>query len=116
MQANPCAVAEHFPPVLSCFFPLPYFLPKTCGPNIFKHLSGSVTTIDDDIGASGVGACVGGKVDVGALELGGLGVTAKRDHAVPQLLDVLGHEVRQTSVDVAWRDGVDACKVAPFIG
>lgn len=81
-----------------------------------QHLSGSVSTINDDIGASGVRACIGGEVDVGALELSGLGVTAKGDHAVPELLDILGHEVRQASVDVAGGDGVDACKVAPFVG
>lgn len=80
------------------------------------RLSCGITTIDDDICARGVRAGIGGKVDIGALELGGLGVTAKRDHAMPQLLDVLGHKVRQAGVDVSGRDGVDTCEVAPFVG
>lgn len=80
------------------------------------RLSCGITTIDDDICARGVRAGIGGEVDVGALELGSLGVTAKRDHAMPQLLDVLGHKVRQAGVDVSGRDGVDTCEVAPFVG
>lgn len=92
-------------------------------PNVFflfhepsPHLPCSVSTIDDDIGAGGVRACVGGQVDIGALELSGLGVTAERNHAVPELLDVLGHKVRQAGVDVAGGDRVDTCEIAPFVG
>jgi hypothetical protein len=35
---------------------------------------------------------------------------------VPELLDVLGHKVRQAGVDVAGGDRVDTCEIAPFVG
>ncbi len=79
-------------------------------------LPSSVPAIDDDVGTGGVGARVAGEVDEGALQLGGLGVTAHGDHAVPELLDVLGHEVGQAGVNVAGGNGVDAGEVPPFVG
>jgi hypothetical protein len=65
---------------------------------------------------SAVRGCVRGKVDVCALELGSLSITAHGDHAVPQLLDVLGNKVGQTSVNVSRGDGVDTGKVPPLVG
>ena len=82
----------------------------------YVHLSGSIATVNDDIGTSGVGAGIAGEVDVGTLELGGFGVTAEGNHAVPQILNLLVNEVRETGVNVAGRDGVDAGEVAPFVG
>lgn len=35
---------------------------------------------------------------------------------MPQLLNILGNEVGETSVDVAGGDRVDTGKVAPFVG
>jgi hypothetical protein len=37
-------------------------------------------------------------------------------HRVPQLLDVLGNEVRQTGVNVSGGNGVDTGKVPPLVG
>lgn len=81
-----------------------------------SHLPRAVTTVDDDVCTGRVGTRVAGEVDVGALELGGLAVPAHGDHAVPEGLDVLGHEVGQAGVDVARGDGVDAGKVTPLVG
>ena len=64
---------------------------------------------------SAVGGSVRGEVDIGTLELGGLSVTAHGDHGVPQLLDVLGNEVGQTSVDVSRGDGVDTGEIPPLV-
>jgi hypothetical protein len=79
-------------------------------------LTSSVAAIDNEIGPGGVRAGIRSEVDVGALELSSLGITAQGDHAVPQILSLLVNKVRQTSVDVARRDGVDTCEVAPFVG
>ena len=79
-------------------------------------LSGSIATVDDDVSASSVGASIAGKIDVCTLELRSLGVTAHGDHAVPEILSLLVDEVGETSVDVAWGDGVDAGEVTPFVG
>jgi hypothetical protein len=81
-----------------------------------QHLSGSVATINADIGTSGVGAGIGGEIDVCTLQFGGLCITTHRDHAVPEILSLFVDEVRETSVDIAGRDGVDASKVTPFVG
>lgn len=80
------------------------------------HLPAAVTTVNEEIRSSGVGGGVRCKVDVSTLQLLGETVTAHWDHAVPQLLNVLGDEVGKTSVNVSWRDGVDTGKVAPLIG
>lgn len=79
-------------------------------------LTDSVATVDDDVGTSAVGAGIGGKVDVGTLELGSLSITAHGDHAVPEILGLLVNEVRETSVDVTGRDRVDTSEVAPLVG
>jgi hypothetical protein len=65
---------------------------------------------------SGIGRSIGGKVQESTLELLGLCVTAHGDHGVPQFLDVLRHKVRETSVDVSRRDGIDTSKVPPLVG
>lgn len=46
-------------------------------------LTSCVATIDNQVGASSVGAGVGSEVDISTLELGRLSVTAHWDHAVP---------------------------------
>ena len=80
------------------------------------HLPASVSTVDDDVRTRGVRASVADKVDVSALELLGLSVAAHGDHAHPEILNLLVHKVGETGVDVAGGDGVDAGKVAPFVG
>ena len=80
------------------------------------HLSGSVPSIDDEVRTSAVRASVAGKVDVSTLQLGSLGITTERNHAVPEILSFLVDEVGETGVDVAWRDGVDTGEVTPFVG
>lgn len=79
------------------------------------HLPAAVSTVDEEIGSSGVSGSIRGKVDISALQLLSKTITAHGDHAVPQLLDVLGDEVGKTSVNVSRRDGVDTGKVAPLI-
>jgi hypothetical protein len=81
-----------------------------------QHLSGSVATINANVGTSGVGAGIRGEVDVCTLQLRRLCVTTHGDHAVPEILSLLVDEVRETSVDVAGRDGVDASEVTPLVG
>lgn len=80
------------------------------------RLSAGVASVDDNVGTGGVGAGIGDQVDVGALELLGVAVAAKGDHAPPELLSLGVDEVGEASVDVAGRDGVDTCKVAPLVG
>ena len=80
------------------------------------HLPRRVPAINDDVGPRGVRASVAGQIHIGALELLGLGIPPQRDHAMPHLLDLLVHKVRQTRVDVTGRDAVDAGKVPPFVG
>lgn len=81
-----------------------------------RRLSAGVTTVNEEVGTSGVGGGVGGEVDVSALELLGETVTAQGDHGVPELLGLLGDEVGETSVNVARGDGVDTGEVAPLVG
>jgi hypothetical protein len=80
------------------------------------HLSACITTINDDIAASSVRARVASEVDIGALQLFGVGVTAHGDHGLPQVLDLLVNEIGETSVNVAGGDAVDAGKVSPLVG
>jgi len=80
------------------------------------YLPASVPTIDDDVRTCSVRASIADKVDVSALELLGLSVAAHWDHAHPEVLDLLVHKVGETGVNVAGGDGVDAGKVAPFVG
>ena len=86
------------------------------GIRISQRLTSSVSTINDDVCTRGVRACIAGQIDVCTLELGRLSITAHGNHAVPEILDVFRDEVRETGVNVAWRDGVHTGKVAPFVG
>ena len=65
------------------------------------------------VGTSGVSAGIRAKVDVGTLELLGLTIAVKGNHAVPKVLNLLIDEVGKTSVDIARADGVDTGKVSP---
>src|SRR5690242_3971909 len=65
---------------------------------------------------SAVGRGVRGEVNESTLQLLSLSITTHRNHGVPQLLDVLGNEVGQASVDVSWGDGVDTGKIPPLVG
>jgi hypothetical protein len=87
-------------------------------PSIISILSlpASVTTVDDEVGTSGVCASVGSEVDVSTLQLLGITVTSHWDHAHPEVLGVLVDEVAKTGVNVPGRDTVDTGKVAPLVG
>lgn len=105
--------------ILSVFFPL--LFPSSKVASSVNHylrssLPAGVAAVNDDISTSGVGGSVGNKVDVSTLELLRKTVTAQWDHAVPKLLDVLGNEVGETSVNVTGRDAVDTGKVTPLVG
>ena len=80
------------------------------------HLSASVATIDEQVSSSGVRAGVRHEVDVRTLQLFSITISAHWNHALPQVLDVLGNEVRKAGIDVAWRDRVDTSEVSPFVG
>lgn len=81
-----------------------------------RHLSASVSTVNDKVRASGVSASIRQEVDIRSLELLGIAVAAHGNHAPPELLGLGVDEVGQASVDVAGGDAVDAGKVAPLVG
>ena len=76
----------------------------------------TVATIDEHIGASGVGAGITAEVDIGALQLLGVTVATHGDHGPPQILDILIDEIGETGIDITGGDAVDAGKVAPLVG
>lgn len=80
------------------------------------HLPAAVSTVDEKIGSGSVGGSVGCKVNVSTLEFLGETIAAHGDHAVPQLLHVLGDKVGETSVNVSRGDGVDTGEIAPLVG
>lgn len=80
------------------------------------RLTGSVTTVNDDISTCDIRASIASKKNISTLQLLGLRIAAHWDHAMPNILDLLAHKVGETSIDVAWRDGVDASEVPPFVG
>ena len=75
----------------------------------------SVPAINDDISPRRVRTRVARQIDIGALELLGLGVAAERDHVMPDLLHLLVDKVGEARVDVAGGDAVDAGEVAPLV-
>lgn len=81
-----------------------------------SHLSASISTVNDKVRASSVGAGIRQEVHIRSLELLGIAVAAHGDHAPPELLGLSIDKVRQTGVDVSRGDAVDAGKVAPLVG
>jgi hypothetical protein len=80
------------------------------------HLTGSVTTINQDVSTGDVRAGIASKENIGTLQLLGLGIASHWDQAMPDVLDLLVNEVGKTGVNVARGNGVDACKVPPLVG
>lgn len=76
----------------------------------------SISSIKLQILASHVAAGITDKVDVRTLEFLGVSVAAHGDHRQPQVLNILGHKVRETRVDIPRRDAVHPGKVTPFVG
>lgn len=89
---------------------------KTKSLMYIMHLPHAVTAVNKEIGTSHVRASIANQVDIGTLQFLGLTIATHGDHRVPEVLDVLLHKVRQTSVDVSGRNAVDASKVAPLVG
>ena len=81
-----------------------------------KHLSSAVPSVNENIGSGRVAAGVTAEVDVCTLELLSLAVATHRDHAPPQVLHLLVHEVAQAGVDVTGGDGIDAGESTPLVG
>lgn len=81
-----------------------------------KCLREDVATVDEDVGAGGVGRSVRGKVQESTLELRGLTLAAHGDLALPDVLGLLRDEVGDLGVDVAGRDGVGARVLDPLDG
>ena len=82
---------------------------------ICRRLTRAVTTVNDDIGTSSVGASIANQVHIGTLQLLGLAVTAHGDHALPQILGILVDEIREAGINITRRDAVDTSKVTPFV-
>ena len=55
---------------------------EVCLP-VGRHLSGAVTAVNDDIGASGISASITSQVHICTFQLFGLTITAHGDHALP---------------------------------
>lgn len=83
---------------------------------IAMRLSASVSAINDNISSGRVCASIANQIHVGSLQLLCITRAAHGHHRVPQFLRLLVDEVGQTSADVTGGDGVDAGKVAPFVG
>lgn len=71
---------------------------------------------ENQIKLTGVGGSVTDEVDVGTLQLLGITISSHWDHALPQVLGLLGDEVAETGVNVTWGYGVDTSKVTPLVG
>ena len=81
-----------------------------------RHLPDAVATIDDDISPSSVRASITGKIHICALQLLRLAITAHGNHALPQILRLLVHEVAQAGINIPRGDRVDSRKSTPLIG
>ncbi len=80
------------------------------------YLPCAVSAVHQDVSAGGIRGRIAGEVDIGTLQLLGLGIAAHGDHRLPEILGLLVDEVGETSVDVAGGDAVDAGKVSPLVG
>lgn len=85
-------------------------------PQYASNLSASVTTVNDQIGTSSICARIRAQINIRALQLLRITIASHRNHAHPQILDLLVNEVAQPSVNVARGDGVDTSEVAPLVG
>jgi len=83
---------------------------------LIRSSTAGISSIDQYVGTGGVSRSIADEVDIGALQLLRVAVSSHGDHAHPEVLYILGHEVRQAGVDVARGDGVDAGEVAPLVG
>lgn len=83
---------------------------------VSQRLTRAVTTVDNDIGTSGVGASIANQVHIGSLQLLGLTVTAHGDHALPQILGILIDEIRKAGINIARGYAVNTSKIPPLVG
>jgi hypothetical protein len=83
---------------------------------ITTSLWGTVTTVDDDIGAGGISGSIRGEVQISTLQLVRLTRATHRDLVPPESLELLGGEFGDFCEDIAGGDGVSAGKTDPFDG
>lgn len=81
---------------------------------VSENLGSAVATVDDEIGPGSVGGSIGGKVEVGTLQLVGLALTAHGDLVAPDILGILGHKAGDLSGNVTGGYSVGASVADPF--
>src|SRR6201996_6538805 len=79
------------------------------------HLPAAISTINQQISTSSIRRSIRAEINISALQLLRISVAAHRNHAHPEILCLLGHEVGKAGIDIARRDGVDTSEVTPFI-
>lgn len=79
-----------------------------------ENLGSAVATVDNEIGAGSVGGSIGGKVEVGTLQLVGLALTAHGDLVAPDILGILGHKAGDLGRNVTGGYGVGTSVADPF--
>lgn len=80
----------------------------------FMHLRGTVATVDDDIGSSSVARGIASKVQESTLEFFGHTLAAHRDLGLPEIVGLLGNEVRDLGGNVSWGNGVGTSELGPL--
>ena len=82
---------------------------------LINYSAAGVSSVNQQVGSGGISRRIADQVHISTLQLLGITVSSHGDHAHPQVLDIFGHEVRQSSVDITRGDGVDTSKVAPLV-
>lgn len=80
------------------------------------RLRGTVAAIDDDVSSSSVAGGITGEIQEGTLELFRFTFTAHWDLGLPEIVSLLGDEVRDLSGNVTGRDGVGTGELRPLNG
>lgn len=81
---------------------LPDAVARTLSVRVYYRERGKDSpAVNENVGSSGVGTGIADEVDIGALELLGITVSAHWNHAHPHVLDLLVYKVAETGVDVA---------------
>lgn len=80
------------------------------------HLRGTVATVDDDIRSGSVAGRVASKVQESTLEFFGHTLAAHGDLGFPEIVSLLGNEVRDLGGNVSGRNGVGTSELGPLNG
>lgn len=82
----------------------------------FMQLRGTIATVDNDVGSSGVAGSIAGKIQESTLELFGHTLAAHRDLGLPEIVGLLGNEVGDLGGNVSGRNGVGTSELGPLNG